>query len=187
MTVFELESALVEFIAQNTEELRYRSNEQTYEQVPPAVWSGFIPRDEVGAVVPGEITTYPAIIVNARQGEQSNYDAGERVTVYFLIGCFDDTLTQQGYRDCCNLLQRIKDRIREVDLIRERFPWRPPLRWQLNPRSGVNSYPYFFAEMQCDFELPAMTSQYDDTPYEGDRMPGRYNEVSGWEHVEHHG
>lgn len=179
MTVFELESALVEFIEANTSELRYRSNEQTDDEVAPQVRSGFIPRDEVGAIIPGDITVYPAVIVNAQSGAQSSADDAELVTVNILIGIFDDGLNQQGYRDCCNLLQRIKDRIREVDIIRERFPWRPPLNWQLNKKyggPGTNSYPYFFAELQVNFALPAMTSQFDTTAGDGDVEIGRYNE-----------
>ena len=70
MTVFELESALVEFIAMNTAELRYRSNEQTLEVIPPQVYSGYVPRDEVGSIIAGDITLYPAIIVSAQNGVQ---------------------------------------------------------------------------------------------------------------------
>jgi hypothetical protein len=182
MTVFELESALVEFIAANTAELRYRSNEQTDEMIAPRVYSGFIPRDEVGSIIPGEITVYPAIIVNAQAGVQSV--DGEVVTISIIIGCFDAELDQQGYRDCCNLVQRLKDRFREVDIIDESFSISKEhflLNWQLNRRSSAvgsnNSYPYFFAEMQINFDLPVMMTQFDLGIADGDVTPGRYNET----------
>ena len=189
MTVHELEQALVEFAAQNTYEMRFRSNEQTLETVPPAVWSGYIPRDEVGSPMPGEITVYPAIIVSATNGTQ-DWES-ETVTVNMMIGCFDAGLDQQGYRDCCNILQRLKDRLRESDIIRERFPLRMPLNWQLSKHyggSGTNSFPYFFAEMQVNFELPvALPNQFDYGIYEGDRKwPGRLDYPLPPPEVTHH-
>lgn len=182
MTVFELESALVEFIESNTAELRYLSNEQSSEMIAPRVYSGFIPRDEVGAIIPGEITVYPAIIVNAQLGSQQ-VNGPEVVTVNIIIGCFDAELDQQGYRDCCNLVQRLKDRFREVDVINEAFALSKEnflLNWQLNRRvlaGTANSYPYFFAEMQINFDLPVMMTQFDLGIWDGDVTPGRYNET----------
>ena len=179
MTVFELESAVVEFIAANTSELRFRSNEQSLEMTCPQVYSGYIPRDEVGSIIPGEITVYPAIIVNAQSGAQPSKTEAELVTVNIVIGCFDADLDQQGYRDCCNLVQRLKDRFREVDIIRERFPVRLPLSWQMNKKYGGserNAYPYFFAEMQLDFELGTTDTQFDIDAGSGDVTAGRFNE-----------
>ena len=181
MTVFELESSLVEFIAQNISELRFRSNEQTEEVIPPQVYSGYVPRDEVGSIIPGEISVYPAIIINAQTGNQPSKVEAETVTVSITIGCFDAGLNQQGYRDCGNILQRLKDRFREVDIIRERFPIRFPMSWQINLKyggsgSGMNSFPYFFAELIVNFEVPVFSSQFDVDPSTGDETPGRYNQ-----------
>ena len=182
MTVFELEIALVEFVAQNTSELRFRSNEQTLEVIAPKVWSGFIPRDEVGSILAGDITTYPAIILSAQSGIQQLEQ--EVVTVDIIIGCFDAEFDQQGYRDCCNLVQRLKDRFREIDIIAETFSVSKGkdllLTWTLNKRGaavgGTNSYPYFFAEMQINFDLPVGMTQFDITAGDGDYIVGRYNE-----------
>ena len=177
MTLYELEDALVEFIGQNTSELRYRSNEQTDGKVAPRVYSGFIPRDEVGSIIPGEITTYPAIIIGVKRGQQS-WDS-ETVTVEVIIGCFDDSLDQQGYSDVVNLVQRLKERLRFEDIIRERFPIRMPLQWEINRKasqagSGVNAYPYWFGEMQLTFEMEVATSQYDAEFTTGDLMEGTF-------------
>jgi hypothetical protein len=178
MTIFELQDAMVEFCAQNTNDLLYRSNEQTDEMVPPTVWGGFIPRNEVGAVLPGEITTYPAIIVQSKQGTQTDEDS-DLVEVDVLIGVFDDNKDQQGFKDVINLVQRLKDRVNEVSIIRERFPRRLPIKWQVNRYVGgtsTNYYPYFFGEMSFMFELPVMVSQYDMDVLTGETTPGRYNE-----------
>ena len=178
MTIFELEAALVEFITQNTSELRFRSNEQTEETVPPRVYSGYVPRDEVGAINAGDISTYPAIIVSAQAGNQAELDGYDEVTVAIVVGCYDGSLDQQGYRDCVNLVQRLKDRFCEVNIIRERFPVFPPITWRLNPRGGAgatNVYPYFFAEMSVAFGLPINENQFNCTVGDGDITPGRYN------------
>jgi hypothetical protein len=131
-------------------------------------------------VIPGEIAVFPAIIISAQHGNIESKSVGEIVTVNIIIGCFDDTLNQQGYRDCCNLLQRLKDRFGEIDFIRETFAIRYPISWQLNKKIGNtavnNSYPYFFGEMQINFELPTMDTQFDVTKFDGDIMLGRYNE-----------
>ena len=47
-SIFELEDALVEFISQNTDDFRLRSNEQSYALVAPRVHSGYVPRDGSG-------------------------------------------------------------------------------------------------------------------------------------------
>lgn len=175
MTVFELEDALVEFLAANTSDFRLRSNEQTDALVEPRVYSGYVPRDEVGAVIPGEVTVYPAVIVSAVSGAGDHLE--DVVTVSIVVGCFDNELDQQGYRDCVNVTQRIRDRIREVSIIRERFGWQPPMNWRLL-RKGAGDYPYFFAEIDVNFALEVqMTSQYDVTVGDGDVTPGRYNAV----------
>lgn len=177
MSAPELEDALVEFIAQNTHELRYRSNNETDETVPPFVYTAFVPRNQVGEVIPGMITTYPAVIVRARQGTQTvDYEV---ITVEILIGVYDDELDQQGSRYVLNLVQRIKDRIREQSIIRQRYRLSFPLNWQVNKRTpksnDYNSFPYFFAEMQIDFQDSVMGSQYESTSMSPDVSEGRYN------------
>jgi hypothetical protein len=179
MTIFELQDAVVEFCAQNTGDFLLRSNESSGgEMVPPRVWGGFIPRNEVGAVLPGEITTYPAIIVQVSKGTQTEEDS-DLVEVDVLIGAFDDNKDQQGFKDVINLIQRLKDRVSEVSIIRERFPRRLPIKWQVNRYvggTGTNYYPYFFGEMAFMFELPTFVSQYDVDVLTGETTPGRYNE-----------
>jgi hypothetical protein len=128
----------------------------------------------VGEIEPGMITTYPAVVVRAKQGVQAtNY---ERVTVELLIGTWDDTVDQQGSRDCLNLVTRIKDRLRETDIIRQRFKVTMPLNWQINKRAGTgeyNSYPFYFAEMQVDFEMLVPGNQYEATTMSVDSGEGR--------------
>src|SRR6267142_613510 len=83
MSIFELEEAICEFVTQNTSELRFRSNEQTLETAPPRVYSGYVPRDEVGAILAGDISTYPAIIVSSQAGNQAELDGYDEMTVAF--------------------------------------------------------------------------------------------------------
>jgi hypothetical protein len=183
-TIFELEDALVEFFAQNTNTYLFPSNEQTDEMVPPKVWSGYIPRDQVGAVVPGDITTYPAIIVSVRRGVQAfdkdNSVDRELTEVEVLIGTFDKTPDQQGFKDVLNIVQKMKDRLREVSIVRERFPLRMPLKWEVNRFYGggsSNYFPYFFGEMLLTFETGTFAgNQFDVTTMTGETTPGRYNE-----------
>lgn len=188
MTVPELEDALVEVIAQITCDMRYRSNVETEELAPIRVYCQFVPRNEVGEVIPGEITQYPAVVVRAKQGVQSiEY---ERVTVELLIGVWDDRLDQQGSRDCLQIIERIKHGLRERDIVRQRFPIRMPLNWQLNKRMQVsgglgargdyNNYPYFFGEMQVDFELMTSSNQYEVTRWSPDSGEGRIDVGYEW-------
>jgi hypothetical protein len=176
MTIVELEDAVTEFVKANTSDFRFASNEDTTELVEPHVWSGFVPRDAVGEIAPGDISTYPAIIVHVNAGEMVIDQ--ETTSINIMVGCFDANRDQQGYRDCCNVVQRLKDRFREVDIIRERFIWAPPLTWTINRRignEGMNAFPYFFADMTVHFLLPVMMTQYDVTAVDGDVTPGRYN------------
>jgi hypothetical protein len=192
MTIFQLEDALVEFVIQNTSELRYVSNNESGtdidSMIAPRVWAGYIPRNSVGAILPGEITTYPAIILSAKRGVQPLHDGwnSEMVDVEMVIGLYDPLAVegadvvqdQQGYRDIQNLVQRLKDRFREVSIIRERFPIRMPLKWEINRFFGGEAttyFPYYFGDMLLTFELPVMTSQYDVDKMTADTTPGRYN------------
>lgn len=188
MSAPELEDALVEFIAMNTHELRYKSNNETEETVPPAVFTAFIPRNQVGEVIPGMITTYPAVVVRAKQGVLTNDH--ETITIEILIGVFDEELDQQGSRYCLNLVQRIKDRIKEQSLIRERYRLDFPLNWQVNKRAAkggdYTSFPYYFAEMQIDFHDSTMASQYEVDTHTPDVSPGKYNVPAFIPEVEHY-
>jgi hypothetical protein len=177
MTIYELEDATTEFVKANTSDFRFASNDETTALSEPRVWSGFVPRDEVGQIVPGDISTYPAIVINVHSGEMAI--AQEVTSLSIIVCCFDANRDQQGYRDCVNVVQRLKDRFREVDIIRERFIWTPPLSWSINRHlgTGVNAFPYFFADMTVHFLLPVMMTQYDVTAVDGDVTPGRYNSV----------
>lgn len=178
MTIPQLIDALVEFIEQNTRDYKFRSNEQSLDKLAPLVYAGFLPRDQVGAIIPGEISQYPAIIVNVRQGSQTW--ESETVETEILIGCFDDERDQQGYRDVTNIVQRLRDRFREQSIVRERFPIRMPLKWIVNRFYGggtTNYYPYFFGELTLYFELPVMAPQYDVGLLDGEATPGRLNQT----------
>jgi hypothetical protein len=132
-------------------------------------------RDQVGAPLPGDITVYPAVIIRAKSGVSDFIQ--ELVTVEVIIGTFDDGLDQQGYVDCLELTTRIKDRVMEQSVIRQRFGLRMPLDWQLHKHyeRHENSFPYFFGEMQIQFRLPVMASQYEKSFMDGDHTPGRYD------------
>jgi hypothetical protein len=179
MTIYELEDAVLEFVKANTSDFRFASSEESNGLlVEPRVWSGFVPRDAVGEIIPGEIGTYPVIVVNVNAGEMVIDQ--ETAAISIIVGCYDANRDQQGYRDCCNVVQRLKDQFREVDIIRQRFIWTPPLSWTINRRigsEGMNAFPYFFADMTVRFLLPVMMTQYDVTAVDGDVTPGRYNSV----------
>lgn len=179
MTAPELEDALVEFIQQNTYELRYKSNAESIILSAPQVRVGFIPRDEVGSIIPGAISSYPMVIVRAKEGVQSWEH--EAITIEVLIGTFDDSLDQQGGRDCLQIIERIKSRIREKSIVRDRFDIHMPLNWETNLKTqrigntDYNTFPYYFGEMQLLFHIPVPTSQYDANIGTGDVMEGRYD------------
>jgi len=192
MTIFELEDALVEFIEQQTSDMAYMSsNEETTTpnlRLAPQVRSGFVPRNEAGEIIPGDWTSYPSIIVCAKEGEQRDLPGAQResgwnleiVTVELLIGTFDSNLNQQGWRDCANIVQRIKERVMIQSFVRQRYAIRMPIRWMLNRRyvgqGGMNSFPYFFAEMYLTFELEVGTSQYDATKLSGQEGEGIFDQ-----------
>src|SRR5215475_13388418 len=120
MNVYELEDALVEFIQQNTWELkRFRFEEESNRVKEPNVFSGFIARNEVGEVDPAGFKRYPGIVINARKGEgnpEHIWDS-ELVYVSIVIGTLDFNKDQQGYRDVVLLKDRIKDRLKEQAII----------------------------------------------------------------------
>lgn len=181
MNTYELEDALVEFIAQNTSILvRFRYDEVDKGVKAPNVYSGFVPRNEVGEVDPGGFKRYPGVIVNAKTGisnPESPWDS-ELVTVSIVVGTLDFDKDQQGYRDVQLLTCLIKDRLQEESIIRERFPIKMPIKWEINKKytSGQNSYPFYFGDIVALFEMPVMTSQYAPNAYTGDYLRGIYNE-----------
>jgi hypothetical protein len=176
----ELEDALVEFIYQNTYELkRFRWSEVDSSLVAPNVFSGFVGRNEVGERDVTGIKRYPAVIINVQKGGPSDTPwESELVSASVVIGTIDFNKDQQGYRDCLLLVERIGDRIREQSVLRQRFPLRMPINWDINRTytSGQNSFPYFFGDMELIFELPVMESQFMVTAYTGDHLRGTYDE-----------
>jgi hypothetical protein len=176
MNAYELQDALVEFIQQNTFELkRFRYDETLPDVIVPNVFSGFVPRNVVGEIDPTGVKRYPAIIVGIRGGDSdtSNPWESELATVNIVVGTFDDTKDEQGYLDALLLVNRIDDRIREESILRERFALQMPLKWVINRH---NTHPYWFGELTILFSLPVMTSQFAPNAYTGDTLGGTYNE-----------
>ena len=204
MTLFELLDAFTEFVEMQTSDMRYMySNEETTTpnlRIAPQVRSGFIPRNEAGEIIPGDQTSYPSIIVSIREGEQrdlpgSHIDSGwnvEMVVVECLVGTFDANRDQQGYRDCMNIVQRLKERVRIQDFIRQRYAIRMPIRYLLNRKyvgqGGMNSFPYFFAEMYFTFAMEVADTQYDATRMSGQEGQGVFDQypIPSGPYVEHY-
>src|SRR5271165_2917406 len=158
MNSFELMDALVEFIGQNTSELkRFRFREgETFANnlIAPNVFAGFVPRNEVGEVDPTGWKRYPAIIVCFRGVDPSTPPddwKSESANIEIVIGTFDDDKLQQGYRDPMLLAERIDNRLREQSILRQRFVLEMPIKWTLNK---WNTFPFWFASMEVHFTLP---------------------------------
>lgn len=95
---------------------------------------------------------FPYIIVRIDSGDIESQTDPCKVSVFILIGIYDDDASNQGHRTVLEIMEVIQQHYEEIPLLDKQFTFTDPFHWALQDEE---SYPYFFGGIEITFELPA--------------------------------
>lgn len=91
---------------------------------------------------------FPYIEVRLVEGEIKDVDGDQTVSVYLLIGVYDDHLDNQGVKDVFNVIQKIEERFSKNPILARRYECTYPMKWAMQEEE---SFPYFFGGLELKF------------------------------------
>ncbi len=91
---------------------------------------------------------FPYVLVRVDSGEIKEIDGEQSVTVYILIGVFDDNTDNLGFKDVLEIIQRIYERFGKNAYMAEYECDTNDIEWALQEEE---SYPYYFGGMTLKF------------------------------------
>lgn len=93
---------------------------------------------------------FPYIIIRMGQGSIDEPNGVETVYLTLLIGLYDKSFDQQGYRDIMHIIQVVHHRFRKNPVLAHSYECVAPIQWALQDE---DSYPYYFGGISLKFEL----------------------------------
>lgn len=142
MTTILLLKALKSFIEENCTDYSLETKAEGV-FVPPSVFLGFLP-------VKGAEDKFPNfIILRPLEGEDSRDIA--MVKVKIIVGTYSKA--DEGFFDCLNILQRVRDKLFEKRTIDDRYRVEYPFKWEL---FEDQPYPQWQLEAVATFTVPQM-------------------------------
>lgn len=95
---------------------------------------------------------FPYVIVRLNNGNIENQTSPHKVSVYLLVGIYDDAMENQGHRAVLEIMEVIQQHYEETPLLSGKFVFTDPVNWALQDEE---SYPYFFGGLEISVQLQA--------------------------------
>ncbi len=95
----------------------------------------------------------PYIIVRLSEGELTQWDDTEQVKVILVFCTSDSDMKRDGYKDCMNMIQKVKERFLKNPQLGAYFNMELPMAWAIQEDE---SYPIYYGGMELNFACPAI-------------------------------
>lgn len=102
---------------------------------------------------------FPYIIVRLDSGDIESQTSDYKVSVFLLVGVFDDGKVNQGHKTVLEMIELIQRHYEETPLLDGQFVFTDPIHWALQDEE---SYPYFFGGVEISFNVPAPRRKWSD-------------------------
>lgn len=102
---------------------------------------------------------FPYIIARIDSGSIETQTDPFKVSIFLLIGIYDDDTENQGHRAVLEVMEVIQQHYEETPLLDGRFIFTDPFHWALQDEE---SYPYFFGGVEINFHLQAPRRKWSD-------------------------
>jgi hypothetical protein len=102
---------------------------------------------------------FPYIIVRLDSGDIENQTSDYKVSVFLLVGVFDDSKNNQGHKTVLEMIELIQRHYEETPLLDGQFVFTDPFHWALQDEE---SYPFFFGGVEISFSVPAPRRKWSD-------------------------
>ena len=100
---------------------------------------------------------FPCVIVKFDEGvdKEENAPDATRISVRILIGAYDPSPDEQGYRDVMNIMEKVRLELLSDRLLNRRYRLEMPFKWYL---FEDQPWPIFFGQIETAWETgrPAM-------------------------------
>lgn len=112
-------------------------------------------RNEDDEIDNSEKDVYPFVIVNLPGGEKLNPTEPQIEPVAFLIGVKNEKEDNRGFSDVVEIVQVIMDDFNSNPIVANLYVMKYPMSWR--PYEEENTFPYFFAQVNLNFEIETAT------------------------------
>lgn len=102
---------------------------------------------------------FPYIIARIDSGDIETQTDPCKVSVFILIGVYDDDVKNQGHRAVLEIMEVIQQHYEETPLLDGQFTFTDPFHWALQDEE---SYPFFFGGIEITFSVPAPRRKASD-------------------------
>lgn len=94
---------------------------------------------------------FPYFIVRVSDGvDDDQYSIRGTVHAMILLGIYDDSRDNQGYKTILNMIQRFRERFEKNPLVGNMYRIQPKITWTLQDE---DTYPYFFGGIQAKWDI----------------------------------
>ncbi|OPJ63688.1 hypothetical protein [Clostridium chromiireducens] len=104
---------------------------------------------------------FPYLVIRVMDGENKNDEGEEKDSckLYFIIGIYDDSDDNQGYKDLMNIIEKIKYRLKTKKYFNNnQFELELPLKWAIHEE---DTFPHYFGGIETNWNIPNI--QFDDS------------------------
>ena len=102
---------------------------------------------------------FPFIVVRIVEGGIDSQTDPHKVSVYILVGVYDDNAENQGHRTVLEMIELIQMHYEGTPLLDGKFVFTDPFHWALQDE---DSYPYFYGGVEITFNAPAPRREWSD-------------------------
>ena len=153
MNALKLQDAIVSDLQRLFEKRRYKTPDG--ETAAVSVFAQNLPKRESE----DEDDPFPYIIVRLDSGDIENQASACKVSVFLLVGVFDDDKQNQGHKTVLEMVEAIQRHYEETPLLNSQFVFTDPFHWALQDEE---SYPYFFGGIEISFDIPAPRRKWSE-------------------------
>ncbi|WP_110291625.1 hypothetical protein [Lachnotalea glycerini] len=94
---------------------------------------------------------YPYLLVRLMDGEMSEEEITQSVSINLIIGIYSDDTNAQGADFVLNVIQDIICRFRKCPILNKKYVLNQKLKWALQTD---DTYPYYFGGMELNWQAP---------------------------------
>lgn len=141
-----LQTGLKNRLEEVLKEVRLKSPDD--KEVRVNVYEQHVPQSESD----DELSLYPYVLIKLVDGEVENETSPHVIKVLFVVGVFDESYDNQGYKDVVLILQKLIAALEKSPVIDKKFVMRYPLRWVVHEE---DVYPFYFGGVETTWETNA--------------------------------
>src|SRR5690554_739795 len=100
-----------------------------------------------------ETDHFPYVRVTLVDGEDDSPSDSNQCRIILLVGVWDDSIDNQGYRDMCSIVQKTYTHLMRHRVFENRYEMTYPIRWSVADEDLKETWPFFFGALETTWTL----------------------------------